>query len=102
MELNVTERLMLLNMLPVEANITTLRLLRTLKEDLSFNEEENKSLNFVQDGEQLRWNIEAAETVKDVTIGEIMTVLIAGILTKLNTEEKLTEGHINLYDKFMD
>lgn len=100
MKLNVTERLMLLNLIPAEGTITTLKLTRVLKEELSFDEEENKALDFIQEGEMLRWNQEA-DIVKDVHVGEIMTELIKTKLKKLNDEEKLTEAHVSLYDKFV-
>jgi len=101
MKLNVLERLMLLNMLPKEGSITVLKLLRVLKEELSFSEEENKALVFKQEDEQLMWNSEG-DVVKDIKIGEIMTELIKKELKKLNDEEKLTDAHIDLYEKFME
>ena len=100
MELNVMERMILLNMLPAEENIMTLRLIGNLKGDLSFDDDEHKALDFIQEGEQLRWNAEA-DVVKDVTVSEVMTNLIVDILKKLDEEKKLTEAHISLWDKFI-
>ena len=78
-----------------------MKLLRVLKEELSFTEEENKALEFDQRDEQVFWK-QDADISKDVKIGEIMTELIKKELQKLNDEEKLTDAHIDLYDKFME
>jgi len=102
MKLSVHERLLLLNLLPATGDITSIKLLRKAKEDLSFNEKENKDLGFVQDGEILRWNSEKGNVEKDVTIGEIITELIKTELKKMNEEKKLTEQHISIYEKFIN
>lgn len=46
MKLTIPERLVLVNILPVESDYTTLKLVRKLRESLSFSEEEHKQLNF--------------------------------------------------------
>ena len=95
MKLNVMERMALLNILPPEGSITVMKLLRVLREDLSFNEKEHAALQFKQENDMIQWK-QDADVVKDVKIGEIMTELIKKELKKLNDEEKLTEGHIDL------
>lgn len=101
-ELTVLERLILLNVLPKEGDFTTLKLLRKLRENLSFDEEEHKVLNFVQDGDQITWSVPAAaKVVKRIQIGEKQHDLIHDALKKLNDEKKLTEQHLTLYEKFV-
>jgi len=100
MKLNVLERLLLLNLLPAEGSYTNLKLMRKAKENLSFTEDENKLLNFKQDGDSLRW----ADNVvpdKEIDIGEIVTQIIVKALKKLNNEEKLKIEHESLYEKFV-
>ena len=46
MKLTIPERLVLITILPAEGDYTTLKLVRKLKESLSFSEEEHKQLNF--------------------------------------------------------
>jgi len=46
MKLSVFERLNCLSILPVEGSFFTLKIMRKLREDLSFSEEENKLLDF--------------------------------------------------------
>ena len=102
MELTVTERLVLANILPAEGNFTTLRLVRKLREDLSFDDKEHKELKFIQKGDQIQWNPEKAQTLlKDVEVGEIMTETIKEALKKMNDEKKLKDEHISLYEKFI-
>ena len=93
--------MMLLNILPPEGSITVMKLLRVLREDLSFNEKEHAALQFKQENDMIQWK-QDADVVKDVKIGEIMTELIKKELKKLNDEEKLTDAHIDLYEKFME
>jgi hypothetical protein len=102
MELNVKERLVLANMLPKESNFTTLKIMRKLREELSFNEEEHKALKFnsTADG-RLMWD-SSVNLIKDVPIGELMAELIAKDLKKLDKESKLTEDHFSLFEKFVE
>ncbi len=100
MELSVFERLILLNVLPREGDFTTLKIVRKLREDLSFTEEEHKVLQFQQDGTQMQWKREG-DIPKDISIGEKATDVIVGVLKKLNADKKLTEQHFSLYEKFV-
>jgi len=101
-ELTVLERLVLLNILPKEGDFTTIKLMRKLRESLSFDEEELKKIEFVQEGEQTRWNEEASKSMlKPIQIGEKMTDIVHDALKKLNDEKKLTNEHLTLYEKFV-
>ena len=55
MKLTVIERMILQQVLPAEGTFQTLKLLRVLKEELSFTEKENKFLNFQQEGTMINW-----------------------------------------------
>jgi len=60
-KVNVLERLMALGILPKEGSFTNLKLLRLVKENLSFNEAENKALQFrnemnAEGAQMLLWN----------------------------------------------
>lgn len=100
MKLNVLERLLLLNMLPGEGDLTTIRIVRQLREELSFSEEEHAALNFRPVGEnQLRWEDGVVDD-KEFDFAAKATGLIADALEKLIKEEKVQEQHISLFDKF--
>lgn len=101
MELNVFDRLILLNIMPHEGDFTTLKIVRKLREDLSFSEDEHKALEFKQENGQVQWKQEG-DKPKDVTIGEKASDLIADVLKKLDKEKKLQEQHFTLYERFVE
>jgi hypothetical protein len=101
MELTVKERLVLMNMLPKEANFTTLKIMRKFNEALSFNEAEHKALNFRTEGDKLSWDFTMIVT-KDVEVGDFATELIRAHLKKLDKDNKLTEDHFSLFEKFVE
>ena len=101
MELSIFERLILLNVLPKEGDFTTLKIVRKLRDDLSFSEDEHKVLEFKNDGGQVQWKL-AGDIAKDISIGEKATDIIVEVLKELNKTKKLTEQHIGLYEKFVE
>ena len=100
MELTILERLIVSNLLPAQGNFVNLKLLRVTRESLSFTEEENKLLNFRQEGDQMKWNDGVVED-KEIEIGEVVTQLIVKELKKLNDEEKLQNEQFSVYEKFL-
>ncbi len=101
MQLNVGERLVLLSILPEESNFVTLKIVRELKEKLSFSEEELKAYNFKQEGNSVKWDA-TVDTNKEIAIGEKQTDLIKDALKKLNDANKLKQEHFGLYEKFVE
>ncbi len=100
MELTVLERLVLLNNLPEKGNATTLKIVRQLLEDLSFDEDEHATLNFQQKGEQLHWN--TTDYTKDVTIGPKAMVLVIETLEQLDKQEQLPRAALGLYERLVE
>jgi hypothetical protein len=101
MELNVFNRLILLNILPKEGDFTTLKIVRKLREDLSFSEEEHKELQFKQENGSIQWQ-QNADINKDVPIGEKASDVITDVLKKLDKDKKLTDQHYLLYEAFVE
>jgi hypothetical protein len=126
MELNVLERLALLEVLPKEGDFITLKLVRKLRESLSFSEVEIAQIDFNQNwrcpkcqNEQsspsalkcecgnymvamgsMTWDAEKGEKVlKEIHIGEKMMSLCVDALKKLDNDKKLTESYFSLYEK---
>ena len=99
MLLNTFDRLILLNIMPKEGDITTLKIIRKLKDDLSFSEEEHTALQFKNEDGQIMWK-EDADIKKETEIGEKATDIIAEALKALNKAKKLTEAHISIYERF--
>ena len=101
MELSVFERLTLLNVLPAQGDITTIRIVRQLREDLSFSEDEHEQLNFKAEDDVTMWNPEA-DVVKDVEFGEKAREVVVKAFEKLGDNEAFTEQHLAVYDRFME
>jgi len=101
MKLSILDRLVLLNVLPKEGQVTTLKIVRKLREDLSFSEEEHKLLNFRQEDERLVWDDEG-DIDKEIEIGERATDIIKSALRTLNDQGKLHIDAVDIYDRFME
>lgn len=103
MKLDVMERIVLSGLLPQEGNFKTLKLLRVLREDLSFNDIENQKLKFVQEAEQVQWNDVGARDIGEVeiSIGEIMTETIKDKLKEMDEKKELKNDYFSLYEKFI-
>ena len=102
MKLNVLERLLLGGVIPAEGNLVTLKLIRQLREDLSFTAEEHKHFGFVEEGEKIKWNPEYASEEKEIEINDVMLGVIKNQLKQMDKAEKLTENHLSLWEKFME
>jgi hypothetical protein len=101
MQLNVFDRLVLLNILPKEGNFLTLKIVRSLREDLSFSEDEHKALQFHQDGQIMKWQ-QSADIPKCIAIGEKANEIIVEALKKLDKENKLQAEHLSIYERFVE
>ena len=99
MKLSVGDRLILLGVIPREGDFTTLKIIRDMKDELSFTEEEHKKLNFRQDGEMMVWEEELED--KEINFGEKATDIIVNAFKKLNEQKKLRIEHMELYEKFV-
>jgi len=101
MKLEVRERLVLLSILPEQGNFITLKVVRKLRESLSFSEEELKTYKFVQEEGRVSWD-DKAEQSKLVEIGTQAKIIIQDALKKLDEEKKLKDEHYTLYEKFVE
>lgn len=103
MKLNIGERFATLTLLPREASFANLKILRKLKEDLSFSEGEWKEYGIKQMLEgRLQWKPEMARVTKEIVIGEIATQIIVKKLKELNGQDKLPDECFTVYEKFVD
>lgn len=102
LELGVFERLLILNLLPPEGDFTTLRIIRDLKRELSFSEEELAVLQFEQSESDIKWNREGGDIKKTVTFGDKAQALIRESLGRLSETKKATEAHLRIADLFLD
>ena len=105
MKLSVLERVLLSGMMmEYKGNFTNLKLVRVGREMLSFNEEENAQLNFAASEQGgMTWDPTASLLLQSVEIdlSDHIVEIIKAELLKLNNEEKLTDQHFSLYEKFI-
>jgi len=101
MILSIKERLVLNMVMEQQAGrFDTLKLIRKLREDLSFSEPEIKEINLrSEDGAGFRWD---KEVEKDIPIGDVVMAAIKKQFQKLDREERLMEDHMDIYTKFME
>lgn len=130
MKLAVYERIIVLNILPSEGDFVTLKLVRNLKENLGFSDEELEALNFhneykcsecnaviikgsmelvgacpgcgkaMESTGKLFWN-QDADKETEIDISKKANELIANKLQELSDQKKLTDAHYSLYEKFI-
>jgi len=101
MKLSIMERIQLLQILPAEGDFLTLKIVRVLRESLSFSEKEHQEFEIKPDGAMIVWNPEKARE-KDVEIGPKAHLLIADTLKELDKQKKLMLALIELYEKFVE
>lgn len=107
MELTIPERIALFNILPVQGNIVTLRVVQELRSDLSFSEEDNKHYDIKNttepDGSRtVTWNPELSEETKDIEIGDAAKGIIVQQLKILNDRNMLHVSMLPIYEKFVE
>ena len=99
MELGILDRINLLNILPAEGDVVTVRLLKKLRAGLGFTEEEIKENQITSADNRVNWQ-ESGYKV-DISIGEKATDIIKDAFKRLNQEKKLREEMLPLYETFM-
>lgn len=100
---SVLERLLLLDgVLPAQGNIVTIRLVRKLREALSFSEAELQALNLRpnETGAGTAWE-RSADVPKGVDVGPKMRELIVSGLKRVSENGILTDDHLGLCDRFL-
>jgi len=101
MDLNVFQRLLLLAILPDAGDITTIRIVQKLREDLSFSEKEHKALQFEVDEKTGTTKWKPTEIKKVVEVGAKAKELIIRQLRALDESKKLTAQHLPVWDLFI-
>jgi hypothetical protein len=99
MNLSVAERLILLQALPEEGDLTTIRIVSKLRGDLSFNEDEHAVLAFEATDVGVKWNSDA-DPQREYDFGAKARDTIVKALTKLDKDGKLRAEHLTVCDKF--
>ena len=102
-KLSIGNRLRLLSILPPEGDLTTIRIVRELREGLSFSEAEIADAQIrmeqTDSGMVTRWQ-DGAIPDKVLDIGPRAVEVIRDALGELDKEKKLRAEHLDLVDLF--
>ena len=99
MKLNVAERFVLLDALPREGNLKTIRTVRDIRALVELTSEEFTDFEITQAGENIRWNPDKA-VEKEIDLTAPMVSQIVQALQELDNKGKLTSNHFSLCEKF--
>jgi len=102
-KLKLFDRLVCMSLLPPEGSFTTLKIIRDLQMELAPTDEEAKLAELEDD--LVNGGITAKDwdivPEKEIVFGDIAKSIIVKALEKLDQEEKLTQQHFILYEKFI-
>ena len=103
-KLTVKQRIDLQSILPPQGDFLTIKMIRQLRETLSFSQKEHELLKFVNHPNgSVEWSVSAAKKcLKDIEIPETIVNTIKEILERANTAKQITEAHLDFYEMFMD
>lgn len=101
LELTVLDRIALLSLLPEKGDYMTLKIVRELREELSFTEDEHERLQFEtrEDG-GLVW--QDVGIVKEFCPGKKAREVIVDALRRADREKRLTPDHMHVYEMWME
>lgn len=104
-KLSVINRLSLLGLLPNQGDLTTIKIIRELREELSFTPEEHVVINFQpQPDGRLIWNEEALpdKELKFEGIREIILEKVKTQLREMENKGELQLDHLSLYEVLIE
>lgn len=102
--LTVKQRIDLASILPKEGDFLTAKMLRVLRESLSFSQDEHDALKFkLLSNGGVEWNKNVQEKYeKEITIPEAIVSKIKEILERANAAKKITDAHIDFYEMLVE
>ena len=106
MKLKVGERLLILNLLPTQGDMVTLRVVKDAVEALSLKTDEMKSVDLKTiespDGKnQLKWDTSKDEGV-DIELSKAAIGIAREKLKEMNDQKKLQFQHMDLYERIVE
>lgn len=99
--MSVAERILLLQILPKEGTLTTLRLVRAFREDLSFSVEEHEVLKFRDANGRIEWDALDAP-VKYIRVPDPVLKIALDAFKALDTAGKLNLDMLPIYERFLE
>lgn len=98
--LNILERVLLMNMLPKKGNLVTVRAVSNTAKILMITKEETEIFEVKNEGGMTTWNDQGKEE-KEFTLPPSSVKVIRDTLYKLDAEESLPSNCLSLCEKFL-
>ena len=99
MLLTIADRFLLMAALPPQGDFSTVKIVRLLREKLTFKESEHDDYKIViGTGGTVTWD-ESKDAGVTIDLTPMETKMVVDALQKLDTEKKLTIQHVPLYEK---
>lgn len=97
--LSVGERMVILSIMPKEGSFVTLKMIRALGDKLGLSAEELEKFKVTEEAGVVKWDAKAYPV--EFTFAEIEHDLIKKELKRMDSENKLNQGMISVYEKFV-
>ncbi len=106
-ELNVPDRMLLLQLLPSVGSITIIRVVREIREELSFTHDEHKKYSIkhgkTADGKSyVKWDDVSGYETKEVEINDVVADMLKHKLIELSKTNELDMSMIRFYEIFVE
>ncbi len=103
MKLTILERFVLPTILPEKGSYANLKLVREVREDLSFTAEEFKLYNIEEHTQgNVTWSLPTSgDPGRDIEFNDVITNLITAKFKEMDQQGSLEDKHISLYEKFI-
>jgi hypothetical protein len=99
MKLNILQRILIFSILPKEGTLLTMKTLKSLRNKITFSEDDVKEYNIRITDNQYQWDPGKGEDVEfDLTEGEVK--FISDGLKELDSQGKITEQYLSLCELF--
>lgn len=107
MRLTIAERMSLLDVLPPQGNVVTLRLVMDLRKKVALTTEEIERFEVRQErsergGVLVQWAPEFDKTRVDISIDDHEKGIVTRELVRLESQSQLTMNALPLYDYFVE
>lgn len=100
-KLNAIERLTILNLIPLENNISTLRLIRDMTSKVGLSADELKEFGVVKDGPTIKWNKKGSDVFVEIEFKAKEYDLVVDALDELDKNKKMNLTQLSVYEKFV-
>jgi hypothetical protein len=99
MELTIHERILLLQLIPDNAEYALLKKIEEAKKQLDFSKAEVEKYQIVQQGQQVTYKVN--EDTFDITMPEEVVAITIEKLKALDESKNLHKSQLSLYEKFI-